>query len=367
MSTTSMPRHVLLKAMSFTQFGRIIICSGVLVALLEILSMLDQATPILSRHLGIRGILTYAILHLPALAVETMPLAVLIGTLFMLTRMSLSSEMSALRAAGLSTFGLYKMLLPATLAAGMLAMIGQYWIVPKSELALATWWNRTDPTADSPDSPETNILWFRAGPKLVRIGHIAQGGASLRDVTIYHRDTDGLLTGTEHTDTLHYSDGIWHPTGPKDLTLSSDKSFIRVSDGDSNFPLPATPRQVIALMFPQAFFTPGQIGRILHHGAPASLARATYRMALFAGLFLPLQMAVVVLLALPVIYIPPRAGMRNPLPVYALSAGLCYIILQGMISALGNAGTISALVATSIGPLLGCLLGLSWVLRMEER
>jgi len=44
-----------------------------------------------------------------------------------------------------------------------------------------------------------------------------------------------------------------------------------------------------------------------------------------------------------------------------------FVILQGMISALGNAGTLAAPLAACAGPLLGALLGLTWVLRMEER
>ncbi|MFT8483928.1 MAG: YjgP/YjgQ family permease, partial [Gluconobacter cerinus] len=77
--------------------------------------------------------------------------------------------------------------------------------------------------------------------------------------------------------------------------------------------------------------------------------------------------AVMLLLALPVFSLLGRAGIRNPLPVYVLAAGMGFVILQGMISALGNAGTLAAPLAACAGPLLGALLGLTWVLRMEER
>lgn len=365
-STSSMPRHVLIKALNRALLGRFALCGAVLVSLLEILALLEKMTPILNRHLGLRGILTFAFLHLPALSIDILPLAFMVGALFLLTQMTLSSEISALRAAGLSTPALYRLFLPAILIAGIGGTCAQYWLVPVCENALTTWWNRTDPLAGQEGQPENDILWFRAGPTLVRIGQIAQGGYFLRDVTIYHRDATGLLTGTEHTNTLTYQNAQWHPDGAQDLSLTDDKSFANVTKGDSTFVIPVTPSVIMTLSQNGAAVTPGQVSAILHKGAPASLPRATYRMALFSGMILPLEIAVMLLLALPVIYIPPRAGLRNPLPVYVLAAGMGFVILQGMISALGNAGTLPAALAVSVGPLLGALLGLTWLLRMEE-
>ncbi|KXV33424.1 LptF/LptG family permease [Gluconobacter thailandicus] len=365
--TAHAPQHVLYRYLNRALLGRFMLCGAVLVSLLEILALLEKTTPILNRNLGFRGILTFAFLHLPALSVEIIPLAFMIGALFLLMQMTLSSEMAALRASGLSTVGLYQRFLPAVLIVGFTATAVQYWVIPPCENALATWWNKTDPDAATPDTPAKRILWFRTGPTLVRIGQYANGGAFLRDVTIYHRDASGLLTGTEHAATLSYDGQIWHPTGAQDLTLTDNGTFVKITGGDNRFEIPATPKMIMTLSEDNAAVTPAQIGAILHKGAPASLPRATYRMALFSGIILPFQIAVMLLLALPVIYIPPRAGLRNPLPVYVLAAGMGFVILQGMISALGNAGTLGAPLATSAGPLLGAFLGMTWILRMEEK
>ncbi|MCT6856244.1 MAG: hypothetical protein M3Z59_07495 [Bombella apis] len=90
-------------------------------------------------------------------------------------------------------------------------------------------------------------------------------------------------------------------------------------------------------------------------------------MTLYAILFLPLQMAVMLLVTLPITYIPPRAGLRTPLPVYVMAAGLGIVILQGMISALGNAGSLPILLATCSGQVVAALFSLAWILRMEEK
>ncbi|QDH17713.1 LptF/LptG family permease [Swingsia samuiensis] len=346
--------------------GRFLICEGVLISLLEILALLEQTTPILNRHLGFKGILTFFFLHLPSLYVEVIPFSFLVGGLFFLTQITLSSEISALRAAGLSTSGLYKKFIPAILIVGLSGSIINYWVVPPCETALTSWWNKTDPNAENPNNPDQHTLWLRAGLRIISIGQYAKGGAFLRNVTIYHRDENGLLTQTEHADTLFYKDKAWVPTGTQNLSLTDDQSFANVTPGNDHFIIPLTPTMIMALSRDNAILTPKQLFAIIHQGAPASLPRANYKMAVLNGIILPFQVAVMLLFALPVIYIPPRAGLRTPLPIYVLAGGLGLIILQGMISALGNAGTIAAPLAAGSEPLLGALIGMTWLLRMEE-
>lgn len=358
------PRRVLLRHMNRALLGRVMLCGAVLVSLLELLALLEKTTPILNRHLGIKGILTFAVLHLPALSTEILPLAFLIGALFFLTQMALSSEMAALRAAGLSTIGLYRLLLPTVLIIGLGGMVAQYWVVPASEGALTLWWNKTTPAHMRDDQAQP--LWFRMGGTLIRIGDITESGCTLTNVTVYNRDAHGQLTSTQHATTLHYRNNHWDEDGNRSLILNTDHSAAQRSNGGT-LVLPISPNVIIQLTQNQPFITPGNILAILHNGAPASLPRPTYRMALFSPLILPIDMATMLLLALPVIYIPPRTGLRTPLPVYVLAAGLALVILQGLIDALGNAGTLPAALAVLSGPLPGILFGITWVLRMEEK
>nr|WP_294915318.1 LptF/LptG family permease [uncultured Neokomagataea sp.] len=357
-------RTVLLRHLNRALLGRIMLCGAVLVSLLELLALLEKTTPILNRHLGIKGIVTFAVLHLPALSTEILPLAFLIGALFFLTQTALSSEMAALRAAGLSTVGLYRLLLPTVFIVGFGGMIAQYWVVPASEGALTLWWNKTAPAQNHDENAQP--LWFRMGGTLIRIGDITESGRTLSNVTLYSRDAHGQLTRTQHATTLHYVNNHWVEEGNRSLILNTDHSAALRSTGGT-LSLPIAPNVIIRLTQDQPFLTPGQILAILHNGAPASLPRPTYRMALFSPLILPIDMATMLLLALPVIYIPPRTGLRTPLPVYVLAAGLALVILQGLINALGNAGTLPAALAVMSGPLPGILLGITWVLRMEEK
>lgn len=345
---------------------RTMLCCAVLSALLELLALLEEASTILSRHLGVYGLLKYILLHLPTLIVEIMPLSVMIGSLFTLLQMSLSSEIAAMRAAGLSTLNMFKHLLPAPVCLGVIATLIQFWVIPPCEQGLNSWWNETATRVN--DQGALKSLWFRNGSDIAHIDQISSGGRYLRGVTIYRRyPKSGLLQQTEHFSSLRATASGWQQERDSSRTTidqSQDKGETYPLDGYVSFN--ASPNQIINMTVEGIFYTPRQIWEALRGESPSSLPSSNYMMALFSGIFLPLQMAVMLLITLPVTYIPPRAGLRNPLPVYVMAAGLGIVILQGMISALGNAGSLPVLLAVSSGHIIAALLSLAWVLRMEE-
>ncbi|MXV44474.1 LptF/LptG family permease [Saccharibacter sp. 17.LH.SD] len=346
---------------------RILLCCAVLTALLEILALLEEASTILSRHLGISGLLHFSLLHLPTLITEIMPLSVMIGSLLTLLPMTLSSEISVIHAAGLSTLGMYKHILPAPLLIGVITMVIQFWVVPPCEQALNIWWNITATQVNDQDAFPN--VWFRQGGNISHIGKVSAGGYTLSDITIYQRrPSDGILLRTEHFPALQATKNGWQ-AAPNALEISIDSTQTkgRLKNYSGPIPLSATPRQIINMTVANAAYTPSQIWSVLVGESPASLPVSNYLMSFFLGLFLPLQMAVMVLITLPVTYIPPRAGLRNPLPVYVMGAGLGIVILQGMISALGNAGSLPVLLAVCSGQVIAILLSLTWILRMEEK
>lgn len=346
---------------------RIMLCCAVLSALLEVLALLEEASTILSRNLGFYGIFKYIFLHLPALIVEIMPLSVMIGSLFTLIQMTLSSEIAAMRAAGLSTFNMFKHLLPTPVFIGIITTLIQFWVVPPCEQELNLWWNET--ATSSHDQDGLKSLWFRDGSDIAHIDRISSGGRHLEGVIIYQRDSvNGLLQQTDHFSSLQFTSSGWKADkNSSKTTINRDQSKGETGYIDDKIALTASPRQIINMTLEGTFYTPFQIWKALTKEGPWNLPPSNYMMALFSGIFLPLQMVVMLLITLPVTYIPPRAGLRNPLPVYVMGAGLGIVILQGMISALGNAGSLPVVLAVSSGHIIAALLSLAWVLRMEEK
>lgn len=358
-----MSRHVLLRYLSGTLFMRVLFCCVVLVGLLEILALLEQTTPILQRHLGVRGILSYAAMRLPFLLAGALPLSLLIGALVMLTQLTLSSEVAILRACGLSTFGMYARLVPATLLIGLLGVVMDDQITPRSEQALAAWWNRTDPQPE-----QGRPFWFRDNGRLLRVGYVSDGGNILTRVDIYTRGPDGLLTQARHARQAHY-------TGTQGWTLY-DVNGVDVQDSKAARPAPQAeypwstdlrPADFIRLAADAPPLSTTTILGMLRGHLPADSTPAYLRAGLLERFLRPLSLLVLLLLAMPVIYIPPRTGTRSWLPVWCLGAGLLFIVVQGLLRAMGNAELLPPAVATVPGLIIFTLGGLSVLIRSETR
>ncbi|WP_336761150.1 LptF/LptG family permease [Asaia sp. VD9] len=357
-------RSVLLTHLTRSLLSRTVLCGAILVSMLEILGLLEMTTPILERHLGALGMAHYALLRLPSLAVQTLPLSTLIGALFLLMQMTLNSEMASLRAAGLSTRRLLRLLLPAIGIISLAGITTQEIVAPRTELALAKWWNRTDPKA----AGSGHGFWFHAEGNVVHIDSFSEGGQRIQKVGLYHRITGGDLVATDTAPELIYDAASgWRAGAVRSLTLKSNRVEIERRANVVLLPRNITPDTIIQLSQNYPTLSFGTLWSILHRGGASSLPKATYRMALFAPFVLPVSLCAMLLMALPVIYIPPRTGTRSLLPIAALAAGFGFIVLQGLIQALGNAGTLPALVAVMAPPALAFLLGGAWIVKMEEK
>ncbi len=358
-------RHVLLRYLSGALLVRVLFCCCVLVSLLEILALLEQTTPILQRHLGIMGILDYAGMRLPFLLAGALPLSTLIGALLMLTQMTLASEMAILRAAGLSTLGLYKCLVPATLLLGLAGVVLDDQIIPRTEQTLAAWWNRTDPTPEDGHS-----FWFHDGTNLTHIGYVADGGNILGTVDVYIRDAQGMLTKTLHAQKAHYTGSSgWTLYDVEGLAIDLKDQRVDRLAHRTDIPWKTTlfPPDFIRLSSGNAPLSTSTIIGMLRGQLPSDSSPGFLKAGLMERFLRPASLLVLLLIAMPVIYIPPRTGTRSWLPVWCLGTGLLFIVVQGLLRAMGNAGLLPPPVATVPALIIFTLGALTVLLRNETR
>ena len=341
--------------------------AAVIIALMELLALLEEVTEIMSRHLGLSGVLYYAVIRLPLLFGNAMPLAVLIGALITLVQLTSSNEISILRAAGLSTAGLFRLFMPAVLGLGILCVVVDDQVVPRSEVAQARWWNSTNPAPNG----VTRDVWFRTGMTLVNVGGVAHGGRELHDVTVYRRDDEGGLQKVIHLPTVRYFINRWSGAPDHSLAVLSPTRVEQVDTQDDtrltlDWPRALTP-DVALQMSENTPLSITTMMRILHNVFPSSQSPAFFMTEILGRIMLPLTFTVMLLLAIPVVYIPPRAGTRSWLPVWCLGAGLVFVVFQGLLRALGNAGTLPSVVAVFVGIVIFILGVVTVLLRIEER
>lgn len=337
----------------------------VLTAIMEVLTLLEQTSIILERHLGITGVAHYMILKLPLLFTSILPLSTLIGFLITLTQLTINNEITILRSAGMSTWDLIKKLLPITLLLSFLCFILSDQITPKTELDLATWWNKSNPHPE-----KENNFYFYSNLDIVNIDHIAYGGNKIIGLTVIKRRDLSHLESILIADEANHHKHQWiltharflenKPSVPlkfKDLTQNNEKIW--------NIGL--TPHLLIRLSsksMPQSIHN---MVLELANRQPFKMPTNYLKTTIWERLCLPFTFTMMLLISVLVTYIPPRTGLRSWLPIYCLGYGLLFIIFQQVLYALGKAGTLPAPIAALSSCLIFLLSTSTIILLTEEK
>jgi len=168
-----------------------------LLTLFNLFTFSDELKSLGKGSYGLEEIFYYLALTSPTVFYELMPAAALLGSLFILGAMGNNRELIAMRAAGLSVFGIIKAVM---LAGGILVMIsiavGEL-IAPEAERTA-----RLIKVTAQNDQVVMNVkygLWLREGNKFINVRKVQDDG-SLADISIYELDDRRHLRYSTHAD-----------------------------------------------------------------------------------------------------------------------------------------------------------------------
>lgn len=336
---------------------------GVLVALtalLQMLEMLDVTTDILKRHLGIAGVLHYAMLRIPSEFVLALPLAVLIGSLFTFYTLARNHELIAIRAAGIRFVWIVKSMLPVILVLAAVQFVVADRVVPRAEAALADWWQASELPDDDDARKAEKLLWFRTDDGLVSVRTASQDGRRLEAVTVYRRGKDGQYRGRLTADSAEWADNRWHLRNLSTLTLDG-RSATRRHEDQSDWPTNLNPRDLRRLDSPQVPLSSSSLSGVLAGERVGDRPSSYYRTALYRSYAAPLALVVMLLLALPATRAVQRSGEGGGSLLMALGSGLSFTLAMGLLGSLGQGGRLPAVFAAVAPLVIFGALGLVWL------
>ena len=163
-----------------------------LAGLFQLLDLLDKASEVLARG-GVPDLLRYAALRAPTLLGQAVPLAVLVGAALAFLRLSATSEMAALRAAGVGAWRVVGALLPACALAAAAQAVLLLVVAPRTERALADWWDGRGAAAAEPIAVP-HRLWLRNGGDIVAVDAVSLDGERLDGVLVIRRGAEGQVS-----------------------------------------------------------------------------------------------------------------------------------------------------------------------------
>lgn len=322
------------------------------------IDLLDSATDLLDAEDG-PGLALYAALRAPTIASSILLLGILAGAAAAFLRLRARSELTVLRAAGLSLRGALLRLAPLALLLGAGFAALAYWAAPAAERALALSYAQfaADPPPGAPDD-----LWARTPSALIRARGVSADGATLGDVTLFELTPEGALAARTDAARAIYAGGVW-----------------TLEDG-ARRPVDAAPRERFETRVWPGRLAPADLLRL--RASPETVTPAEARAAL-AGLALAVRSPsfyevrthrapaalvkpfLMLLFAAPLGVATRRGGGAAGPALLGLALGVAFLGFDGVAASLGERGVVAPAAAVWTPPLVFALLGF-WALLLAE-
>lgn len=314
--------------------------------LVDELPTLGRASPLdPTRVYALPQALAYVALQLPTRIYELLPIAVLIGSVFVLVRLAQSSEFTILRTSGLGPGRALRTLLG--LGAGFVLLtfaIGDY-VAPAA--------GKTGQLLKSHYQGRTTLgrtgAWLKERSQdsqfSVNVGALGADGA-LQEVRIFEFGDDGRLRSTVKAATGQIASNGGSGTGGHWQLQQVQRQQFDTRGGQANvqrqtlaqwdWPTGLSSEMVsVALLKPERMATLDLFRYVRHLEANGQNAQR-YEIEFWRKLFYPLSCLVMVVLALPFAYLHFRSGGVAGYVFLGVMLGISFFLLSNVFGYIGN-------------------------------
>ena len=275
----------------------------------------------------------YVAMIMPGRVYELMPIAVLIGTLYALTTFARHSEITVLRASGLSTTRFLLALLGiGSVFVALTFIFGEY-LAPPAERAAQQW--RLAATRSMVSQELRTGLWVRDGRRFVNVRSVLPD-TSLEGVRIYEFDERAALVSISEAKTgVHEgaSEG-WRLRHVEQTRFLGDHTDTRVLP-DLVWKSELTPEVLSVLMVVPERMSVSTLYSYIRHLEENNQRTTRYEIALWKKLAYPFAALVMMGLALPFGYMQTRMGGVSLKVFSGIMIGVGFHLLNGLFSNLG--------------------------------
>ncbi len=276
--------------------------------------------------------LGYVVLTLPGRLYELFPIGVLIGTLYALTMLARHSEITVLRAAGLSTRELLVTLAKIGLVfAGLTLLVGEF-VVPPAERAAQQL--RLKAMGSLVAQEFRSGLWVRDERAFVNVREVLPD-ASLQNVRVFEFDDRFQLLSISQAERGHYlSGGTWLLEGVVRTVFAGDAARVE-HYGQLNWKSALNPDLLAVLLVVPERMSLVNLYLYIRHLSGNQQKTGRYDIAMWKKLFYPLAALVMMALALPFAYMQDRMGAVSIRVFAGIMLGIGFHMLNGLFSSLG--------------------------------
>lgn len=284
--------------------------------------------------------LVYVALRMPNHLYELLPIAVLIGTIFVMARLAQSSEYTILRTSGLGPWRALRTLLILGGLFTLLTFAAGDYLAPLADRTAQLLKARTRGGI----TVGSTGAWLKERQKFssynVNVGALTAEG-HMQNIRIFEADSRGFLVSITQAPRGRFAEGgAW-------LLEAAERSEFNTGEGQQakverlklptmRWPTEITPEMVsVALLKPDRMSTIALFQYIRHLEANAQTSQR-YEIEFWRKVFYPLSCMVMVVLALPFAYLHFRSGGITSYVFGGVLIGISFFLLNNVFGYIGN-------------------------------
>lgn len=307
----------------------------VLVAFLLLFAFFDLIHELESLGRGdyqFRHALLYVLLTLPGRVYELAPIAVLIGTLYALTLLARHSEITVLRASGLSTAAILGGLAKLGAAFVLLTFVFGEFVAPPAERAAQQL--KLKALSSVVAQEFRSGLWIKDETNFVNVQTVMPD-TRLKGVRIYEFDKSHVLRSiSEAAEGEYLPPDKWRLENVVQTVFEKDQiSVNRLPEAVWRSAL--TPDILGVLLVVPERMSVANLYLYIRHLKENEVRTQRYEIALWKKLIYPLAALVMMALALPFAYLQDRLGAVSVKVFAGIMLGITFHMLNGLFSNLG--------------------------------
>lgn len=311
----------------------------------------------------LRQIFSFVALTVPAHAYELFPVAVLIGTLYVLAHLASNSEFTVMRAAGLTPMQAGGMLVRIGVPLAIITFVIGEWIAPHAEQLAQT--VRLRAMSGLIGKNFESGLWFRDERSFINIRE-ARESTTLTGVRIYEFDTGYRLRQISIAErALYRGAGLWQLTGVVQTRFGDGVTRVQ-SFKEADWRSAVSPDLLDVLIVSPERMSAWRLYKYTQHLAGNRQKTERYEIAMWKKLFYPLATLVMMALALPFAYLHARSGMVGLKVFFGIMLGVFFHMLNSLLAHVGllqNWPPLGSALLPSVIFLVSALLMMWWVER----
>ncbi len=346
-----------------TLFTRIFLLSTAAFAGLYLLvDFFEKVNNFLGNHAALSLYFLYFACKLPLIVTQILPLALLMGVFMTLGGLSRTSELTAMRAGGLSLWRISAPLLFVSVALSFFLLGASEYLIPVSARTMNHIYE-----VEVKGKPELNLrrenIWFREGKKIIHIRLAQPENGTLDGITIYGLDDDFRFTSRlDAQEAIHQPEGwLFRRIIERTFMPTTGELMDLRQLAEKEYPLDKSPEDFLVPDNKNLELGIRELRRLIDKLEIEGYNNTRYRVDFQARLATPFACIILAFLGIPFALQKGRATNFAVGIAISVSIGISYFILQAMLQAFGYSGVLPPAVAAWAANLLFGLLGI-WLL-----